>query len=71
ALEVLGDAPRALLLARRNWLTQREPADARLLLAAAIAAGRPQAAEPVRTFVRDSGLEDARLERLMRRLPPP
>jgi len=34
ALEVLGDAPRAVDLARRNWAVQKEPADARMLLAA-------------------------------------
>ena len=40
-LEVLGDAPRALELARQNWATQREPADARVLAAAEHAATAP------------------------------
>ena len=30
-----------------NWATQREPADARILLEAAIAAGEPPPAQPV------------------------
>lgn len=68
ALEVRRDPARALALARENWRTQREPADALLLAAAARAAGQPGAADPVREFVAASGLEDARLERLLQ--PP-
>ena len=44
ALTVRGDAPAALTLAQQNWTAQKEPADARLLIAAAQAAGRPEAA---------------------------
>lgn len=60
ALEIRGDAPRALALAQRNWQDQREPEDARLLLAAAAAAGQPAAAEQVRRYLREHGLQDAR-----------
>jgi tetratricopeptide (TPR) repeat protein len=61
ALEIVGDAPRALALAQQNWSVQREPADARLLLLAARAAGRRDAAQPAIDWRRDSRLQDARL----------
>jgi len=61
-LEILGDAPRALELARQNWSVQREPWDARLLLAAAHAANQERAAQPVRDWVAATGFEDARIE---------
>lgn len=66
ALHLQGDAARALMLARENWAVQKEPADARLLVEAALAAGQPAAAEPVRNFMRETGYTDTRLER---RLP--
>ncbi len=65
-LEVLDDAKGALPLAVENWNTQKEPADARLLLAAALAAGDSQAAIPVRDFIKRNGLIDARLTPLLR-----
>ena len=52
---------RALATAQANWATQREPADARILLEAAIAAGDPRAAEPVLDWLRDNRVEDRRL----------
>ena len=56
------DDPRAALqLAQQNWRIQREPPDARVLLQAAAAAGDSAAAEPVRQWLRQTGLEDARL----------
>ncbi|TAK77606.1 MAG: hypothetical protein EPO12_14360 [Aquabacterium sp.] len=60
-LQVKGRAAVALALARADWAVQKEPADARLLWAAALAAGEPSAAEPVRRFVREQGLRDQRL----------
>jgi tetratricopeptide (TPR) repeat protein len=68
ALHVLGEAGRALELAKDNWSVQREPRDARILLEAALAAGRPDAAAPVLQFVRLSGLQDARLAALRHRI---
>jgi hypothetical protein len=68
SLEVLGDAHRALDLARRNWAVQKEPADARVLLAAALAAERPQAADEVLAFIEATGLEDIRVMRLVDQL---
>ncbi len=55
---------RALDLARANWNVQREPADARILLEAANAAGNPAAADPVRAWLHDNGVEDDRLTTL-------
>jgi hypothetical protein len=60
ALDVLGDAPAALKLAQANWVHQKEPADALLLLRAALAAGQPQAAAEVRAL-RAAGWQDVRL----------
>lgn len=64
ALHLLGQPAQALDRALDNWQTQREPLDARLLLEAAQAAARPQAAEPVRDWLRQTGLEDDRLRQL-------
>lgn len=46
-LEVEGEPRRALDLALENWRTQKEPADARLVLQAAAAAGEPRRAQEV------------------------
>lgn len=64
ALYLQHQPARALDLARANWDVQREPADARILLEAANAAGRPSAADPVRAWLRDNGVEDDRLSAL-------
>lgn len=60
-LEVDRDARRALAIALEDWAVQKEIADARLVAAAAAAAGDPTAAEPVRTWSRVNGVEDAQL----------
>ena len=60
-LDVAPDAPLALTEASSNWLVQKEPADAILLVRAARAAGQPAAAEPVWRFVKEHGLNDVRL----------
>ncbi len=52
---------RALDLARANWDVQREPADARILLEAALAAGLPNAANPVRAWLHENDVEALRL----------
>ncbi len=72
ALHLLGDAKRALALARENWSVQKEPADARILLEAALAADDASAAAAVRAWLREAKLEDASLARLTKardRLP--
>jgi hypothetical protein len=58
----------ALALALANFAVQREPADVRLVLAAALAAGRPDAAAPVLAWLERSGLEDVATDRLVRQL---
>jgi hypothetical protein len=67
-LDVKGDAKGALALARQNWQVQKEPADARIFVAAALAAGEPQAAGKVIDFIDRTGLRDARLTPLLSRL---
>jgi tetratricopeptide (TPR) repeat protein len=64
-LYLLGNADEALRLALANWAVQREPADARILLESAQAAHRPEAADPVRNFLRQNHLADQRLTRLL------
>ncbi|WP_341679199.1 hypothetical protein [Niveibacterium sp. SC-1] len=67
-LRLLGDATGALALAQRNWSVQREPADARVLLEAALAAHDPRAAQPVLDWMRATRLEDVALRDLVHRL---
>jgi Tfp pilus assembly protein PilF len=68
ALAILGDAKRALELARRNYAAQREPADARALLEAAIAAREPAAADPALQWMARSRIESVALQSLATRL---
>lgn len=64
ALAVLGDAQRALPLASANFVVQLEPADARTLLEAAIAARQPAAAAPALKWLDSSGIESVVLRAL-------
>jgi predicted Zn-dependent protease len=68
ALALRGEAQRALTLASRNYTVQREPADARVLLEAALAARQPAAAEPVLKWLAASGIESSVLRSLAERL---
>lgn len=68
ALHVLGDAARALPLAQANFVLQREPADARMLLEAALAARQPAAAASALNWMRDSKVESRALSGLADRL---
>lgn len=68
ALQVLGDAARALPLAVSNYAVQREPADARALLEAALAAGQRAPAEPALKWLRESRIESRVLLALAARL---
>lgn len=56
---------RALQLARINWQNQREPADIRILLEAAIAAGDQTTIQQTRNWVATRKLEDVRLTPLL------
>lgn len=68
ALELKGDAARALALALENWKSQREPRDAALVLESALAARDFKAAEPALRWLEESGFESPRLRRLAARL---
>ena len=68
ALAVLGQAERALLLAQANYALQREVADARILLEAALAAHQPAAAAPVLQWMASSGVESVTLQALAARI---
>ena len=64
-LRILKRPERALELAQENWKTQREPADARLLLEAALAATAPQAAAPVLNWMSETGFDSSKLVELI------
>lgn len=61
-------APRALELAQQNWRQQKGPADARILLEAALAASALDAARPVLDWMNATRIEDVALERLLEQL---
>jgi len=63
-LYVEHDPGRALMLARANWTGQRSPQDMRILLAAALAAREPQAAQAVLAVLARSHLQDPAIARL-------
>jgi predicted Zn-dependent protease len=67
-LELLDEPDIALARALRNWKCQREPLDARLVVACARAAGRPSAAAPVLSWRRHTGMEDVVLDRMLKLL---
>ena len=58
----------ALRLALSNWKVQREPRDARVVLDAALAARRPEAAQAVLEWRAQSGIEDWYLKRAADRI---
>ncbi len=68
ALALQGDVARALVLARENWAEQREAADARILLEAALAARDAVAAAPVLQWLDDSDFESVVLQSLAARV---
>lgn len=63
-LALQGDVPRALALAQQNWREQREPADARILLEAALAARDRAAAQPVLDWMTTWGVQSVALQHL-------
>jgi tetratricopeptide (TPR) repeat protein len=67
-LRLLDQPSEALRLAQANWRVQHEPADLRILLESALAAGEPAAASPALDFMRSNHLEDVELAKLARRL---
>jgi tetratricopeptide (TPR) repeat protein len=67
-LHLRDDPEAALGLALKNWEQQKEPADARILLEAAIASDSSAHAEPVVNWVKRTGLEDRKLNELIAQL---
>jgi Tfp pilus assembly protein PilF len=65
ALHLQNDAPTALQLAQKNWQTQKEPADLRILLEAALAAKDTKAITEVKTWLAQNKLQDAPLEKIL------
>lgn len=63
-LHLLGDAPTALRLAQQNWAVQKEPADLRVLLEAALAARDKAALRTALDWIAATRLEDVHLSRL-------
>ena len=68
ALAVLDQPARALALARDNYEQQREVADARMLLEAALAARQRAAAQPVLQWMHRTGIESPVLRALAARV---
>lgn len=66
-----GDAPRALALAQQNWAEQKEPADARILLEAALDARDAKAAQPVLDWMAATRIESRALQALADKLRAP
>ena len=63
-LHLMNDANTALSLARDNWRVQKEPADIRVLLEAAVAAHSKSDGEVAREWLSRTGMEDVWLLRL-------
>ena len=65
ALFLQRDIPGALLLAQKNWAIQKEAADMRILLEAAVAARDRAAAQPVLAWIKTNHVEDVALQALV------
>ncbi|MDN5871308.1 MAG: tetratricopeptide repeat protein [Nitrococcus sp.] len=65
-LELQDDAEQALQYAARNWRLQKAPEDALMLLQAAVAANDLMAARPVIEWMKRYGIEDVRLQALLK-----
>ncbi|MES3021035.1 MAG: hypothetical protein V4857_05555 [Pseudomonadota bacterium] len=67
-LHVRGDGKAGLALAQKNWAVQKEPADIRILLEAALMARDKAAAAPVLAWIGQHGFEDVVAARLARQI---
>jgi predicted Zn-dependent protease len=67
-LQLRNDPKTALKLAQLNWAVQKEPADARILLEAALLAADRAAAQPVLHWLKQTRLEDIALAKLVKQL---
>ncbi|HYD94691.1 MAG TPA: tetratricopeptide repeat protein [Noviherbaspirillum sp.] len=68
ALHLRDDARGAFELARQNWSVQKEPADTRILLEAAVANNAKAEARPVLAWLKQTGLQDRTLQELAAKL---
>lgn len=71
ALEVAGAPERALELAVENWAIQKEPADIKILLESAMAAGNTHVQKQAREWITSTGYKDTPLENRLRQSTGP
>ncbi len=64
-LHLLSAPEAGLKLAQENWRVQKEPADVRILLEAALAARDAAVVDEVKEWLGNSRLEDVQLSRLV------
>ena len=64
ALHLLNDPKTALKLAQENWQVQKEPADIRILLEAALTVHDAAEADAARDWLRKTGLEDFQIGKI-------
>jgi predicted Zn-dependent protease len=64
-LHLLKDPNAAWKLAQENWQVQKEPADVRILLESALAAHDAASVETAQGWLKETGLEDFQLDRLL------
>jgi tetratricopeptide (TPR) repeat protein len=69
ALQLQHDAARALTLATANWSVQKEPADARILLQAAVAAGDRAQEQRARSWLQQAGISPRYVQRVLAQVP--
>lgn len=67
-LQLLGQPQEALHLAQANWQVQHEPADVRILLESAVAAGDFAAGQPAVDFMQTNRLQDLQLAKLVEQI---
>jgi hypothetical protein len=67
SLHLQHNAREALRLAQQNWSGQMEPADARILLEAAMAAGDADAIRTITDWIAKNRLQDATLSAIAKR----
>jgi Tfp pilus assembly protein PilF len=68
ALTLQHDAASAMTLAQQNWQVQKEPADVLIMLEAAIANRQVAAAQSVLAWLKQSGLQDQRINALKQKM---
>lgn len=67
-LYLLNKPTEALRLAQQNWSVERTPGDVRLVLETALSTGELEAAAPVLAWLKQTGLEDTSIHKLVHRI---